>query len=262
MRSNPINLSPGHNLSPASEVCVRVSLVGKYFPRAAAGGSSFSVIRRRLGKTEEADRTEPFKALDKISFDVDMGEMVGLVGHNGAGKTTLLKVIAGLYKPTHGEVFVRGRLGLLSGLGVGMVTDLSVRDNIYLYASICRISRTRVSELFTEILEWSELADFVQEPFRNLSAGMKTRLAFAIAIHNEAEVLLIDEALSAGDSSFKQKCNLYFQSLREGPATALVSTHDMAFVEEFCNKTLWLHHGKLVAYGPTTQVLPEFLRNE
>jgi ABC-type polysaccharide/polyol phosphate transport system ATPase subunit len=217
--------------------------------------TAFHLIRRSVRRSD----TQPvLHALQNINLDVRPGELVGFVGDNGAGKTTLLKSIAGIYTPTRGQVTVRGQVGLLSGLGVGMVGDLPVCDNIHLYGSICRLSRSRLDALFDEILDWAELRDFVYEPVRNLSAGMRTRLAFAVAMRTETQVLLIDEVLSAGDQRFRQKCQAYFESLRQGDKAVLIATHDLDFVERNCQKTLWLRSGQQVGFGPTAEIVTRY----
>ena len=239
--------------------CIRANGLGKYFARRTGQLTAFSVLRRAV--RSHGDDGSVLHALEGITFDVRLRELVGLIGDNGAGKTTLLKTIAGIYRPTRGEVVVRGELGLLSGLGVGMVGDLTVRDNIYLYGSICRLSRERIDALFDDIVAWAELTDFVRAPLRTLSTGMKSRLAFAVVVHIDADVLLIDEALSAGDQRFKQKCDAHLETLRDGDTAALISTHDLTFVERHCRRTLWLRRGVMQAFGPTSEVVAEYQRN-
>jgi ABC-type polysaccharide/polyol phosphate transport system ATPase subunit len=197
-------------------------------------------------------------SLDGIDLEAREGETVGVVGVNGAGKTTLLKTLAGLYAPTGGTLEIRGEVGLLAGLGAGMVDELSVADNIHLYGAICRLSRRTIRRRFRDILAWSELEAFVDAELRTLSTGMRTRLAFAIAMHVDSAVVLMDEAFSAGDRRFQEKCDQFFLGTKALPRTMIVATHNLAFVRTFCDRTLWLHQGKQMAFGPTASVLPRY----
>jgi len=197
-------------------------------------------------------------ALSDLNLGFTRGDLVGVVGNNGAGKTTLLKTIAGLYAPTSGQVKVRGEIAFLAGLGVGMAGDLSVRENLFLYGAICGLDRPKLMELFGEILDWSELQEFADAPLRTLSTGMKSRLAFAVARHVQSEVILMDEALSAGDARFTQKCSHFFEQRRHTDQTVIVATHGLQFVRQHCTKCLWLHQGRCRAYGEVESVLREY----
>jgi ABC-type polysaccharide/polyol phosphate transport system ATPase subunit len=201
----------------------------------------------------------PRPALDDITIEARAGEIVGIVGENGAGKTTLLKTIAGLYAPTRGRVEVHGELSLLAGLGVGMVDELSVADNIRLYGALCRLHRRTIKQQFDAIVRWAELEGFVDAELRTLSTGMRTRLAFAIAIHIDSDVLLVDEAFSAGDKRFQEKCDAFFRESRSLRQVVLLATHNLEFVKAFCDRTLWLHKGRQMAFGPTGSVLSWYL---
>jgi len=217
----------------------------------------YRLLRSQLGGS--AANGSSRRALDDINVEARAGEIVGLVGANGAGKTTLLKTIAGLYAPTRGRVEVRGELTLLAGLGVGMVDELSVGDNIHLYGALCRLPRRTIKDRFDEIVQWAELEGFVDAELRTLSTGMRTRLAFAIAIHIDSDLLLIDEAFSAGDKRFQEKCDEFFRESKTPRRTALLATHNLDFVNAFCDRTLWLHKGKQMAFGPTGTVLSQYL---
>jgi len=201
----------------------------------------------------------PRRALDDINIEARAGEIIGIVGENGAGKTTLLKTIAGLYHATGGRVEVHGELSLLAGLGVGMVDELSVADNIHLYGAICRLHRRTIKEQFDAIVRWAELDGFLDAELRTLSTGMRTRLAFAVAIHIESDLLLVDEAFSAGDKRFQEKCDLFFRETRNLRQAVLLATHNLDFVKAFCDRTLWLHKGRQMAFGPTGAVLSRYL---
>ena len=201
---------------------------------------------------------ETQRSLDGVDFEARVGEIVGIVGENGAGKTTLLKTVSGLYAATAGRIEVDGEVALLAGLGAGMVDELSVADNIYLYGAICRLARGTIKRRFADILAWAELESFVDAELRTLSTGMRTRLAFAIAMHVDAAVIAMDEAFSAGDKRFQDKCDQFFRDTRTLPRALLVATHNLEFVRDFCDRTLWLHKGKQMAFGPTADVLPRY----
>ena len=216
----------------------------------------FQLVRARA--TGRAFERKGYRSLDGIDIEARPSEVVGIVGTNGAGKTTLLKTIAGLYAPTAGRIDIVGEVALFAGLGAGMVDELSVADNIYLYGAICRLRRRTIRERFEHILAWSELEQFVDAELRTLSTGMRTRLAFAIAMHVDSEVVLMDEAFSAGDKQFQEKCDQFFRDTKKLPRTLLVATHNLGFVREFCDRTLWLHQGRQMAFGPTAEILPRY----
>lgn len=244
---------------------VRAEKLDKEFVLPSAPEPITASIRKLLSARAQGSESPVnqgrLKALSAVSFEIVRGEMVGLIGHNGAGKTTLLKLIAGIYAPNSGSIESTGSKVLLSGLGVGMVDDLTVKDNIHLYGSLCGLQQDRILGVYHEILDWAQLAKFEHTPLRNLSTGMRARLGFSIAMHNTAEILLIDEALSAGDKQFDAKCAEYFRALASRKTTAIVSTHDMSFVREHCKSTLWLEKGSLLAFGPTEQVLSQYIHD-
>ena len=215
----------------------------------------YQLVRARLNGGDNGARPRR-PALDDVTIEVHDGELVGVIGSNGAGKTTLLKTIAGLYAPTRGTIERRGDIALLSGLGVGMIDELSVAENIHLYGAVCGLSRRAIKEHFDDIVRWSELDGLGGAELRTLSTGMRTRLAFAIAMHIESDLILMDEAFSAGDKDFREKCDRFF---REAPRTALVATHNLDFVRDFCTRTLWLHQGRQMAFSATREVLAEYL---
>jgi len=216
----------------------------------------FRFLRDRItGRHRIDDRRA---SLDGIDIEARAGEILGVVGENGAGKTTLLKTISGLYAPTAGRIELAGDVTLLAGLGAGMVDELTVADNIRLYGAICRLSRRAILDRFGYILEWAELERFVDAELRTLSTGMRTRLAFAIAMHVDSAVVLMDEAFSAGDKRFQEKCDQFFREAKTLRRAMVVATHNLEFVRQFCDQTLWLHKGKQMAFGPTADVLPRY----
>ena len=225
----------------------------------AAGGrrpTLYRALRSSLGGNNAGRR---LRSLDDINIEVHAGEIIGVVGPNGAGKTTLLKTVAGLYAPTRGRVEVHGELALLAALGVGMIDELSVGDNVHLYGAVCGLHRRTIRERFDEIVGWAELRGFVGAELRTLSTGMQTRLAFAIAMHITSDLILMDEAFSAGDKHFQDRCDLFFREAKHKRRTVLVATHNLRFVNEFCDRTLWLEKGKQIAFGPTRAVLTDYV---
>jgi ABC-type polysaccharide/polyol phosphate transport system ATPase subunit len=235
------------------EYAVRLSAITKRFP---SGDRPHSLFRTILGTVLTPEPGETFDALSSIDIEVLQGDRVGLIGNNGAGKSTLLRVVAGLYKPTSGKIEVRGERTLLAGLGVGMVDELSVEHNIFLYGAMHAVPRADLRDNLGEILEWAELREFRHTMLKNLSTGMRSRLAFSVTRYFTSDIYLLDEALTAGDRVFREKCDEVFEQYKRKGRTMLVATHDLSYVEGFCNKALWLHKGKQMSFGPPATVLP------
>jgi len=199
-------------------------------------------------------------ALKDISLDILRGEKIGLIGNNGAGKTTLLKMIAGLLRPDQGQLSIRGTSTFLAGYGIGMLDDLSVEENAVLYGAIYGIHRRRVLAVMDELLDWAELTDFRNAKLKTLSSGMHTRLAFSVTRYIERDLFLLDEALSAADRSFQRKCESVFADRKKGNKTFVIATHNLDFVTDFCEKALWLHHGRCMAFGPADKVVEAYIK--
>ena len=189
------------------------------------------------------------KAVDNVSFEIKKGEVIGIVGNNGAGKSTLLKVISGILRPTKGSVELGGNVVPMLELGRGFDYDLTGRENIFLNGSILGYSEKFLNSKYDEIVAFSELEEFQDRPFKQLSSGMKSRLAFSIASLLEPDILILDEVLSVGDGAFRAKSNAKMREIIADGATTLFVSHHLATVEEMCNKILWLDHGKQVAFG-------------
>lgn len=230
--------------------------VSKSFPEGRHRLTLYQTLRRTIFRT--GNQAGQFYALQQINLSIQKGEKIGIVGNNGAGKTTLLKVISGLSVPTEGSIFVDGNLILLAGLGIGMIEDLSVRNNVFLYGTIYGLSRAKLRNEFEEIMHWAELDDFVEAPLKTLSHGMKSRLAFSIARHISSDIFLWDEALSAGDKGFQLKCEDFFEKAKEEDSTFLIATHNLRFIEKICDKTLWLQKGRQMAFGYTADILKQY----
>lgn len=197
-------------------------------------------------------------ALRGIGLSVSRGDKIALVGNNGSGKTTLLKLIAGLYRPTQGRINVDGRVLLLRGVGTGMVDELTVADNLFLYGVIYGMEREKIRTTFDEVLEWAELKDFASSELRTLSSGMRARMAFSLARHFDTDIFLLDEAFAVGDKDFREKYEDVFRNQKNGDKTYLIATHDLDFARMFCAKTIWLHKGRLMGFGETERILHEY----
>ena len=194
------------------------------------------------------------KAVDDLSLHIQPGEIYGFIGHNGAGKSTILKVISGIMKPTEGTVVTHGNIVPMLELGSGFDMDLSGRENIYLNGSILGYSKEFLDEKFDEILEFSELGEFIEQPIRNYSSGMLARLAFSVACIVEPEILIVDEILSVGDADFQEKSRARMMDLMTGGTTVFFVSHSLKQIREMCNKVVWLEHGKIQAIGKTEEI--------
>ncbi len=201
---------------------------------------------------------EPFWALRDVSFAVQGGEIVGIVGHNGAGKSTLLEIVAGTVFPTSGRVERRGKTASMLEVGTGFHTDLTGAENIRLNASLLGMSKTELQRKFDSIVDFSGIADFIDEPARTYSTGMLSRLGFSVAVHLEPEILILDEVLSVGDGAFLQQCAKKIAHLINGGSLALLVSHNLGVVAELCGRVVWLDHGRLKSDGPAGEILPRY----
>lgn len=192
---------------------------------------------------------ENFVALNDVSFDIRKGDVFGIVGLNGSGKSTLLKVISGILKPTKGTVMVNGTIAPLIELGAGFDMDLTARENIFLNGSVLGFSRKMMHEKFDEIVEFSEMKDFLDVPMKNYSSGMVARVAFAIATITHPDILIVDEILSVGDFHFQEKCEARIQQMMSGGTTVIIVSHSIHQIEKLCNRVLWLDHGDMKMLG-------------
>lgn len=199
-------------------------------------------------------RYSEFLALDHVSFEVKKGETLGLIGRNGAGKSTMLKIIAGILKPTQGEVICRGNVVPMLELGSGFDIDLNGRENIFLNGAILGYSQEFLKEKYNDIVEFSELGDFIEMPIRNYSSGMLARLAFSVAAVVNPEILIVDEILSVGDAAFQEKSHKRMIELMGGGTTVLFVSHSLKEIREMCGKVVWLDHGRIKMFGNAKQV--------
>ena len=197
---------------------------------------------------------DEFYALKDVNLEVQPGDFYGLIGLNGSGKSTLLKVISGVYKPTTGSCKVNGTIAPLIELGAGFDMDLTARENIFLNGAVLGFTPKYIREQFDEIVEFSELHDFLDVPLKNYSSGMVARIAFAIATITKPDILIADEILSVGDFLFQKKCEERMQKLMSGGTTVILVSHSIEQIERMCNKVAWLEHGRIKMNGPTEQV--------
>ncbi len=199
-----------------------------------------------------------FWALKDISFHIKKGEVVGLIGSNGAGKSTLLKTISGVMKPTKGSIQVNGIISPMIELGAGFDLELTARENIYLNGAVLGYSKKFLEEKFDEIVEFSELKDFLDVPVKNFSSGMTAKLAFSIATIVNPEVLIVDEILSVGDIKFQEKSKNKMLEMIKGGTTVLYVSHSLTSIEELCDKVIWLEHGQIVEMGDTKEICKKY----
>lgn len=195
-----------------------------------------------------------FEALKHVSFHVNKGEVVGLVGHNGAGKSTILKVLSGIYKPTEGSITVRGNIAPMLELGSGFDWELTGRENIYLNGAILGYSKEFLNSKYDEIVAFSEIGQFIDIPMRNYSSGMIARLAFSVASIVVPEVLIVDEVLSVGDANFQAKSYARMMELMHGGTTVLFVSHNLDQIRQMCQHVVWLDHGQVKMFGETQEV--------
>jgi lipopolysaccharide transport system ATP-binding protein len=204
-------------------------------------------------------RRDYFWALANVSFRVNSGRMVGIMGFNGAGKSTLLRLVAGVGDPTSGKVEVRGRVGAILDLGVGFHPELTGRENVFVSGVSSGLTRREVAARFDSIVGFAELEGFLDFPLRTYSTGMHLRLAFAVASHIEPEVLLIDEVLAVGDLAFQRKCMDRLASFKTNGCTGLIVSHGPEAVLALCDDVIWLDHGRIVAFGPAQDVVAQYV---
>lgn len=204
------------------------------------------------------NRYEEREVLKGISFQVHKGEAVGLIGHNGCGKSTTLKLLTKIIYPDSGEIVMNGRVSSLIELGAGFHPDMSGRENIYTNASIFGLTKKEVDARFRDIVEFSELEDFIDNPVRTYSSGMYMRLAFSVAINVDADILLIDEILAVGDTNFQTKCFNRLRELKASGMTIIIVTHDLSTIEKFCDNAIWLNNGLIVREGRSDEVVDAY----
>lgn len=218
------------------------------------------MIKRFFRQSVARRHVEPFWALKDVSFSIQPGEAVGIVGRNGSGKSTLFRVLCGITRPTTGSVNVRGRFSTLIALGAGFNQERSGRENIYLSAAIQGVPPRQLGDVVDEIIEFSELGQFVDLPVKRYSSGMYARLGFSVAVHLKPDIMFVDEILAVGDAAFQDKCVERILKMKAEGLTLLIVTHQTNQVQKLCDRTIWLHRGNLMMDGPTEGVMESYLK--
>jgi len=221
---------------------------------------TFKEFLPALIKGEETSKG--FIALDEVSFNITKGETVGIIGPNGSGKSTILKLIAGVMSATTGKVKVHGSISPLIELGAGMHPELTGRENIYLNGAILGLKRRQIDAQLQSIIDFSEIAQFIDQPVKHYSSGMYMRLAFAIAVHVDPEILIVDEILAVGDETFQAKCFKRMEEFKQKGVTIIFVSHSLAQVQNFCSRAIYINKSKLIADGTTLEVCNAYLNNQ
>lgn len=237
---------------------IEVKNLGKKYQKVKPGQLEFETLRGQIFDHHRAQK-EDFWALQQLNFDLERGQVLGVIGANGAGKSTLFKLLSQITKPTTGEIILRGRVASLLEVGTGFHPELSGRENIYLNGTILGMKPAEVSQQFDKIVKFAGIADFLDDPVKYYSSGMYMRLAFAIAAHLTSEIMIIDEVLAVGDTAFQQQCLKKIRQLvKDENRTVLLVSHNLASVVSFCDRCLWLDHGRAQMIGPTKKVLTAY----
>ncbi len=240
-------------------VIIKVDHVSMKFNLSSEKFDSFKeyVIKRIKGQVS----IEEFWALNDVSFEVYKGDSIGLIGLNGSGKSTMLKTIAGVLKPTKGSVTVSGSIAPLIELGAGFDMDLTARENVFLNGALLGYTRSEMQSYYDDIVDFSELHNFMDVPVKNFSSGMVSRLAFAIATIGIPDILIVDEVLSVGDFQFQEKCEQRIQNMMEHGTTILFVSHSIDQVQKICSKIVWLEQGNMKCFGDAKVICDEYRRS-
>lgn len=258
------------------ELAIRVEHVSKEYRLGAIGGATLKgEIQSKLAKIfhkedpnlkigEKAhDKNERFLALNDLSFDIKKGETVGIIGRNGAGKSTILKLICRVTAPTKGNIYLNGRITSMLEVGTGFHPELTGRENVYLNGAILGMSKAEISRKFDEIVEFSEVGQFIDTPVKRYSSGMKVKLAFAVASHLDSEIMIMDEVLAVGDVAFQNKCIDRMKKVAEEEGrTILYVSHNMATVKSLCNRCVVLSHGQVAFEGETDEAIAVYMQDD
>lgn len=249
-------------LEPVIEPIIVAEHVSKRYAQNESRTSlrhEFNDMAKRFLKQSIARKpVEPFWALRDISFTVPAGQTVGIVGRNGSGKSTLFRTLCGITRPTEGRVQVRGRFSTLIALGAGFNQERSGRENIYLSAAIQGVPPRQIESVIHEIVEFSELGQFIDLPVKRYSSGMYARLGFSIAVHLNPDILFVDEILAVGDAAFQDKCIERILEMKASGLTMLIVTHQTAQVIKLCDRAIWLHRGRMMMDGDTKEVMVKY----
>lgn len=249
-----------------SDILIKAENVSKKYCKSLKDSMQYGISdigRNLIGLSSNSGRLRKneFWSIDDVSFEVKRGETLGLVGPNGSGKTTMLKMINGIFWPDKGKITVKGRIGALIAVGSGFHPLLTGRENIYVNGAILGMTKSEVNQKFDTIVNFSGIGEFLDSPVKHYSSGMYVRLGFAIAVHSECEILLIDEVLSVGDIEFQTKCMEKINELGRKGVTKIFVSHSFDAVQKLCQKCIYLNHGKIRSYGETNQVLEDFKKD-
>ncbi|MEE2778563.1 MAG: ABC transporter ATP-binding protein [Acidobacteriota bacterium] len=239
-----------------SDLAIRVAEASKLYRRVSAG-FAFRTLKSALLNRSLVDDLRPqdaILALDGVTFDVEKGDAVALIGGNGSGKSTLLKLIAGLLPPTRGTIELAGRVAALIELGAGFHPEISGRENIFINGAVLGLSRRAIQARYDEIVDFAGLEDFIEEPVKNYSSGMYVRLGFSVAVHTDPQILLVDEVLAVGDEAFSHRCLRKIEEFLAQGRTLVLVSHDLGLVEEICGRAIWLDQGVVAGDGRPRQV--------
>jgi len=238
-----------------SDIAVHVDHVTKSFRMYHERNQSLksTVMRRKTSVHED------FLALKDVTFDVPSGSTFGLIGSNGSGKSTLLKCLANIYYPNQGSITHNGKLAAMLEVGSGFHAELSGRENVFLNGSILGMSRKEITRKFEEIVDFSGVEQFIDQPVKNYSSGMYVRLGFAIAINVQPDILVVDEVLAVGDQEFQEKCYSKFNDLKHSGKTVILVSHSMDVVDSMCDRVAWLSHGMLQEVGEASTTIASYL---
>lgn len=241
-----------------SNIVIKVKNVSKIFK---IPHNKIDSVRSAFVNAFKSKNYEEFKALDDVSFEVEKGEFFGIIGRNGSGKSTLLKTLASIYQPDSGTVKVKGLISPFLELGIGFNPELSGRDNVYLNATVLGMTEKEIDKKFDSIVQFSELERFIDQKLKKYSSGMQVRLAFAVSIHANRDILLMDEVLAVGDDNFQSKCLEEFNKYRDMGRTVIIVTHDVSVVERYCDRAMLLQDGKIVKIGKADKVVCQYIEN-
>jgi len=244
-----------------SDIAIRVENLSKQY-RIGQREAAYKTLRESVMKlfSRRDGKTDSIWALKDVSFEVECGQVVGIIGHNGAGKTTLLKILSRVTEPTEGRVYISGRVGSLLEVGTGFHPELTGRENIFLNGAILGMRKTEIERQFDEIVAFAEIEKFIDTPVKRYSSGMYIRLAFAVAAHLKPEILLVDEVLAVGDARFQKKCLGKMGNVAESGRTVLFVSHNLRAVSNLCQRTILLQDGAVAAIGWTDEIVSSYLQ--
>lgn len=242
----------------SSDIAISVQNVTKNFrlPHEKNMSVKSSLVSMVKGKNKKTIETQ--RVLRGVSFDVNKGDFLGIVGRNGSGKSTLLKILSGIYEPTEGKVVAHGKLVPFIELGVGFNPELTGRENVYLNGALLGFSTKQIDGMYDDIVDFAELGEFMDQKLKNYSSGMQVRLAFSVAIKAQGDILVLDEVLAVGDEAFQRKCNDYFYKAKREGRTIILVTHSMESVRQFCNRAILIESGEIKASGNPDKVASQY----